>query len=593
MVTDMRFSIADTIKQERRRRGWDQAELARRLGAIGQQTVSRWERGLSRPRRRVVAQLAELFEIDAASLLRAAGYVAPTADTPEQVSRPAHPRATILPLAELSPDRFEQFSADLAQLLYPKAKVHRVGGQGHKQYGVDVSVKHPRGGMTGIQYKREKQFGPADVRDAVDAVEGNAKDYFLFLTRPAASPEARKEIDRHDKWTLWDAEDISRVVRSQLPLDAAVRLVDTHFPGWREPFLGVREPGPWLTSEEFFQPFSGEQLYNHDWELVGRTDELSGVLSFLMRKHERLAVLVGRGGIGKRRLLRSIAVDAERDHLADVRFVATGIAVRPESFELLPTRKRLVVIIDDAHERTDIAGLVAGISRTRDQAKVVLALRPYGMTQLTSDLRRVGLHPSDCPTWELGDLKAADAVTLAREILGPDFNQSVVERLAHLSTDCPLITVVGAGLIKRGLLDPRRLEVDDSIRTEVLRAFRDALVADPASGDPELRRAVLDAVAVLQPVRMDEATFQSAVTQLTGVPFDRVVVHLRSLEDAGVLLRRTQSLRIVPDLLGDVILAESCFDERSGLATGYFERAHQAADGEALQHLFINAKIGR
>ncbi len=588
MMTGMELSIAEIIKRERRQRGWDQAELARRLSDIGQQAVSRWERGLSRPRRSMVAEIAELFELDAAALLEAAGYPSPIADTPEQVSRPVRPRATILPLAELAPDRFEQFTADLAQLLYPEAKVHRVGGQGHTQYGVDVTVKHSDGSVTGIQCKRERQFGPSDVRRAVDAVDGTAMEYILFLTRPAASPEARREIDNHSPWALWDADDISRSIRSRLSLDAATRLVDTYFPGWREPFLGVREPGPWLTTDEFFRPTSGEQLYSHDWEMVGRSEELEGIESFLADEQKKLAVLIGRGGIGKTRLLLALATYAERAQSMEVRFVAASIMLRSEHFELLPATGRLLVIVDDAHERIDIAELVAGVSRTRPTASFLLALRPYGLAQLASDLRRVGLHPTDFPSWELEDLKDDDAEKLAREILGPGFNEGIVRRLASLTTDCPLITVVGAGLIKRGLLSPGRLELADSIRAEILSAFRDAVVADPTASDPTLRGAVLDAIASLQPVRTGEASFRSAMEELTGVPFDRIVPHLRSLEDAGVLLRRGQSLRIVPDLLGDVILAQSSFDERSGTTTGYVERVHRASGGEALQNVLVN-----
>jgi len=536
----------------------------------------------------MVAELAEIFELDATMLLEAAGYPSPIADTPEQISQPVRPRAPILPLAELAPDRFEQFTTDLAQFLYKEASVHRVGGQGHKQYGVDVTVKHPDGSVTGIQCKRKRQFGPADVRRAVNAVDGKARSYFLFLTRPAASPEARKEINNHSKWTLWDADDISRAIRSQLPLDVATRLVDTFFPGWRDPFLGVREPGPWLTTDEFFRPTSGDQLYSHDWEIVGRSEELEGIRSFLRDEQKKLAVLIGRGGIGKTRLLRAIAADAEHSQSIEVRFVAAGIVPRSEHFELLPTTGRLLVIIDDAHERTDIAELIAGVSRTRPMASFLLALRPYGLTQLASVLRRVGLHPYDFQSTELGDLKNNDAEKLARQILGSGFSEGIVRRLASLTTDCPLITVVGAGLIKRGLLDPGRLEGADSIRAEILRAFRDAVVADPAESDPTLRGAVLDAIASLQPVRTGEASFRSALEELTGVPFDRIVPHLRSLEDAAVLLRRGQSLRIVPDLLGDVILAQSSFDERSGTPTGYVERVRKASGGEALQNLFVN-----
>ena len=41
-------SLPEQIKSMRQHRGWTQTQLAERLG-IEQSTVSRWERGLSRP----------------------------------------------------------------------------------------------------------------------------------------------------------------------------------------------------------------------------------------------------------------------------------------------------------------------------------------------------------------------------------------------------------------------------------------------------------------------------------------------------------------------------------------------------------------
>src|SRR6266498_5325313 len=151
--------------------------------------------------------------------------------------------------------------------------------------------------------------------------------------------------------------------------------------------------------------------------MVGRSEELEGIESFLADEQKKLAVLIGRGGIGKTRLLRALATYAERAQSMEVRFVAASIMLRSEHFELLPATGRLLVIVDDAHERIDIAELVAGVSRTRPTASFLLALRPYGLAQLASDLRRVGLHPTDFPSWELEDLKDDDAEKLAREIL--------------------------------------------------------------------------------------------------------------------------------------------------------------------------------
>ncbi len=587
MITPMEFGVGHRIREERLRLGWDQAELARRLGDVGQQTVSRWERGVSRPRRNMVGRLAELFEVDPNALLTAAGYVAATADRPDQASGPVRPRLTVLPLADLTPDKFEELVTDLAHHLYPGADASRFGGQGHRQDGIDVLVQEGSRRLATFQCKRHKQFGPQQVRDAVTALTVDAEHHFLVLSRGAASPECRKEMANHERWTLWDAEDVSRVVRTDLELDVAVRLVDTYFPGWREPLLGVPEPGPWLQTDEFFRPLGGA-IYTHDWQMVGRTKELSSVAAFLEEAKDRLGLVVGRGGIGKTRFLRAVASAAEHRSVA-VRFLTIGADLAPEHLELLPSRCRLLVVLDDAHDRGDIATALVAITRLRPDAQVLLALRPYGLGPLTSELRRLGLHPSEVPTWELSDLADEDAEALARQALGPGWPDLLVRRLGRLTADCPLITVVGGVLIRRGQLDPACLDHEETIRTEILRAFRDALVADPLSGDSEVRRAVLDALAALQPFRSDDPGFQKALAALVGLPFDRAISHIRGLEDAGVLLRRGSSLRIVPDLLGDVILTDVCFDGPSGTSTGFIERACEAAEGQPLQHVFVNS----
>ncbi len=517
-------------------------------------------------------------------MLSAAGY-GPTADRPDQVPLPVRPRATVLPVAELSPDRLEELVADVARRLYPAAHVSRFGGQGHTQYGFDVVAQEGERTVAGFQCKRRRQFGPEDVREAVRAAKIDVGAAVIVLTR-VASPECRLEITRHQGWALWDVEDLSREIRS-LPLQDAVRIVDTHFPGWREALLGVAEPGPWLQPEEFFRPLSGSQLYTHAWQIVGRREHLEGILDFLSGGGP-IGCVVGRGGIGKTRLLREIATRVEAQG-RPVRFVTTGAELKPEHFELLPTQGQLVVIIDDAHERSDIAAVLRAVTQRNPSAHVLIALRPYGLSLLASDIRQVGLHPTDIPRWELDDLKPDDAESLAREALGARTSETLARRLAQLTADCPLITVLAGVLIQRDQLDPACLDHEDTVRAEVLRAFRDVLVADPITGDPSVRRAVLDAIAVFQPFRTDDANFQAALADLVGVPYDRTVAHLRGLEDAGVLLRRGSSIRVVPDLLGDVVLAEACFDERSAASTGYIERACAAAGTAPLQNVFVNA----
>lgn len=579
------MEIGNVIRAERAKRGWDQAALAGRLGGnVRQQAVSGWERGLSRPTRKMIGTLAKVLEMEPTVLFNAAGYTNESSDS-ATVRPPVRPLATSLPLDELPADRFEQFSADLVQLLHRKTKVSKYGEQGHKQHGVDGVARHGKKYKATFQSKKRKQFGPEKVREAVKAVTIEADEHILLLSR-VATPDAREEIKKHAQWDLWDQEDISRKVRN-LPTEDARRLVDTYFPGWRESFLGIKEPGPWLTPDEFFQRFTGDLIYTHSWKLVGRAEPLENVRKFLTSK-DRVAIISGRGGSGKTRLLKEVAGRASKAGFKTF-FLETGGDPTPASYELLPADENLLMVIDDAHERSDVAEIVAGVLRRNEKAKILLAMRPYGFSQLAIDLRRVSIHPSELPTWKLDDLKVAEAEALAKEVMGAKADENVVKRLARLTHDCPLVTVVGAGLIKRELLNPDRLESDESVQQEILRAFRDALIADPRSGSSKIFTSLLNALAALQPVPIKSEDFTKALETLTGSPLSEILPHLRRLEDSGVLMRRGQSIRIVPDLLGDVILTEACFDQRSGISTGYLEDIHHKVAGEPLQHLLINA----
>lgn len=567
------------LRESRERLGLEQAQVAAHLG-VGQQAVSTWELGRSRPRRAMLRDLAHVLGVAEDVLLDAGAY------TTAAAARVLPPRSAVLPLASLPPDRFEDLATELLQLLHTEGHASRFGGPGEKQHGIDVLVAGSDGhNLATGQCKRHLQFGAVAVRGAVHAATIEADRHYLFLSRNTASPGARQEIGKYPDWELWDGEDISRYTRS-LPLDRAVRIVDTYFPGHREAFLGVRRTGPWLLPEDHFAQGRG-QLVSHDWSLVGRADLVDRLAPTLYGSAGRVAVIVGRGGTGKTRLLRAVA-EAAPDNDTQVLVLPGGVEVEPEAFELLVGERSLVILVDDAHERNDLNYVISGIWRQNARANILIATRPYRWDAIRSDLSRNPLAPEEPLSFLLADLSSAEAEALARQALGEMSHEAVVHRLARLTRDCPLVTVVGGVLIRRGQLDPGLVGQDDQVRQLILRGFHNALVADPMVVDPDVRSAVLDAVAALQPFRTDDDAFRTAISTLIGRPFDVVNKHLRSLEDAGILRRRGASLRIVPDLLGDVVLTDACYDDRTLLPTGYLDRVRSVTDGQALQHLFVN-----
>ena len=168
------------------------------------------------------AKLADVLNLDAAEVVAAAGRTAaadPTGGLPT-TRAPRRPLTPMLPFQLLAPEEFERVVADLMERRYPGAKVSQLGGQGDDQRGFDVLIVQPDGHRIGVQCKREQQFGPKKVEAAVEAAELEVDESFIALAR-VATAGARFELAKHAGWQMWDAADLSRLIRL-LDLEAAV-----------------------------------------------------------------------------------------------------------------------------------------------------------------------------------------------------------------------------------------------------------------------------------------------------------------------------------------------------------------------------------
>ena len=484
---------------------------------------------------------------------------------------PVVPYLERLPLDDpnLPWDRFEAFCEGLVSKLPGVRDTHRYGRRGSNQRGIDIFADFDNGERWAFQCKQRQQFTKTDATKAIQKASYKADRYILMLSRPATS-DVRDVFNSNPNWDVWDVDDISRKVR-KLDVHSAASLVGAHFgPAWRRAFLGLPGLTPFVTPAKFFQPFMNESaLFNHAWQLVGRSDHLRKAHEFVESREQKVAILVGRGGIGKSKILREFADTFDTEHRGkSLLFTAEGVPLTQEGADYLPFEP-CVIVVDDAHRRGDLPALLA-LSRQRSHVtKLFLSCRPQGLSHLRSQLTQGGFDVHETVALpEVIELTRGEVRELAREALGPEF-ASLADQLAKVTWDCPLVTVVGGQLLAKKAIAPDFLERDEEFRHTVLARFRDILVGEDGDRiDTTLCKNLLNLIAAVQPIRLNSELTLEREAEFLGIDRPKLVSSLGILEEAGVLLRRGSTLRIVPDVLADHILHQANITPQ-GQATGY------------------------
>jgi hypothetical protein len=499
------------------------------------------------------------------------------------------PRTKRLPLDsdELDSERFEQFCTDTLNALPEVKSARRHGLAGAAQGGIDIVCEMTDGTTMGVQCKKHKTFTPAKVLKAIEATTYPAGRYLIMLGC-RASGGVRETIEKHPQWSLWDGDDIAGLVRG-LPREPARKLVEDNFgESVREAFLGLAGPRLYQLADEFFDPFLIRgRIFHHRWKLVGRDEELKQLDNFL-RSQSQLAVLEGRGGIGKSRLLKEFADRLEREAPSwSVRFVDGSVSItleRVQSLELVPS----LVVVDDAHRLEDWMPLLSLAARRAEPVKLLFVSRPHRVGELLAEATRAGLDPRDVVHLRLAELSFEEGEKLAQQALGAKQRRFSAE-LARMSRDSPLVTALGGRVIARNPGMFEQLTNDEEFRAYVLAAFRDEMLGRiPDDLSRERTREVLELVSALGPLPNESDQVLDAAADFLGIK--RLVLEdtLEALLTVGLLIRRGSRVRVTPDTLADLILGERCYrsDGRtSRWADEVFERFFELVPQQLLANL--------
>ena len=569
------------LAQARRDAGYaNQNDLAVLL-KTKQQNVSRWEAGTSRPRAGQIPELAKALRLPSSLLLEKAGYSAPVA---------AISFDHLFPVEQLLPETFERLVQFVVERMFKGARVSRAGTSGHTQDGLDVKAILPDGNVYTFQCKRQKQFGPAEAKKAIEAHTAKSDKKHLVLSR-VASPQTA-EVLEDAGWEVWDKERFSQIIRGYLTPDDQDRLVDIYFPGKRFELLGRSEPGPWQTIEQFFAPFEVQtRTFSHTLELQGRRDEIAALITALEKPDTPVVMLTGAGGIGKSRLLKEVLREYHETHpVVDIHLLSVAREAKSEDLEKL-TRGPKVLVVDDAHDRDGLGGLIHFAANPDNQTRLLLATRPYAESRLRRDAAAASIEIPDLI--ELKRLSRADSVELAKAVLAehgvsPDFTESIVDHVG----DNPLVTVMAARVIAAEGVPLEAAKNADVVRDTVLGKFKKVIIGDLGlPGDEKSLRGILDVLALVQPFHIEDPALIALLETLKGIDKDDSSRLLRVLLEGGLIYQRGSHYRLMPDLLGDYIIEGSCVGP-GGKLSSFAERAFDAVvESKQIENVLVN--LGR
>jgi hypothetical protein len=341
------------------------------------------------------------------------------------------------------------------------------------------------------------------------------------------------------------------------------------------------------TAKEFFAPFESDvpRLFDFRQKLRGRDEQLQALNAFLADPTSIVGVLIGRGGIGKTKLLHDWVQTIQN---RNVLYVMEDADWHAEAVKEIPTGDVLIVA-DDAH-RFDFLDRLLLLARNLEEhrkqdVKVLLGARPSGSGTIDATLS-IRFDANQVKRFAPLERVANQSVRdLALEVLGPAHAQ-YAPALAVVSADTPLVTVVGGRLIARGDISPALLANEDDFRHQVFDKFS----AEYEKLLPVGRvgwRQLLNLVAAVGPLVPTERRFVEPAAEILGIRQDEIISAIDVLEKHGLLLRGGRLIRIVPDLLSDFLLEGACLT-RAGESTGFSDLVFEKFQSIYLSNVLRN-----
>jgi hypothetical protein len=333
-------------------------------------------------------------------------------------------------------------------------------------------------------------------------------------------------------------------------------------------------------------------LLHHSGPYVGGSNHHAQLLD-AMSAGRGAALVCAPPGCGKSRFALELARRIERDY---PRWQAVLVRhdeplVREELHHLMQS-KRVVFIVDDAHECPQLIELLAAACAQASAAAslhLVCTTRPMGRARVSRAINGA-FPPGMIVEVDLGRASPELVRTLIDQLL-PRSSPHHRDTIARFARQSYFGAVVACSALSREAKLPQTFQRHD-LRERVSRASLRGAADGVCPIETALRAlAVYAALAPVPRAREDVREWAAQLSGLTPAAVESLTAHALAAglfqEDGGGLVRA------VPDLLGDLILEQACLDASGGPTPFGAQLLEQLLEAEPVATVRNCAGIGQ
>jgi hypothetical protein len=335
------------------------------------------------------------------------------------------------------------------------------------------------------------------------------------------------------------------------------------------------------------------QLHN---KFIGRQNDIEHIAEFLKDRERTTLALVANGGYGKTRLCLEFLknkIGKDNEWIPLVLF-HTGYSASHFK-QILSSKRRLLVLIDNAHEIPDIVSDVKRlIDNNNGKDKLLLTSRNTLFSEILGKLpsRNRNIDRKDLSKLTYEETKSLFLTEL------PWLMEKDIIRLAEVSKGIPNVILEFIRLIRSGK-QPYEISSDDSFTNSVHEILAQA--ADDIERNTFISKEVtldfLKLSSIISPVGNNQED-KAFISKVLNLRVDKLELLINELSVLGLLHK--YSLAIKPDPYSDTLLTQTIKKNKSFIdhvldqenASKYFENIlknlAEAEIGEAEKSFFID-----